>query len=191
MGQTGKIRIIGGMWKRSPLIVLDSEGLRPTGDRQRETLFNWLEHLIGDFDGKCSLDLFAGTGALSFEWMSRGGKAALLIEKSRDVSSVIKQNIKKFNAEESMRVINGDCLFQNLKVKNFDVIFIDPPFKENLQIKALNFAYSLLAPQGFIYVESPSEISDETLESLKLTAVRRLKAGASHMLLTQLKEDLP
>ncbi len=190
MGQTGKIRIIGGVWKRSPLVVLDSEGLRPTGDRQRETLFNWLEHLTGGFDGKCSLDLFAGTGALSFEWMSRGGKSALLIEKSRDVASIIKQNIQKFDAEESMRVIIGDCLFQNLKVNSFDVIFIDPPFKEDLQIKALKFALPLLTNQGFIYVESPSEISDETLKTLKLTAVRRLKAGASHMLLTQLKEDL-
>ncbi len=190
MEQTGKIRIIGGMWKRSPLVVLDSEGLRPTGDRQRETLFNWLEHLTGGFNGKCSLDLFAGTGALSFEWVSRGGKSALLIEKSRGASSVIKQNIQKLNAEESMRVINGDCLFQNLKVKSFDVIFIDPPFKEDLQIRALKFALPLLTTQGFIYVESPSEISDETLETLKLTAVRRLKAGASHMLLTQPKEDL-
>ncbi len=189
MNKKGSVRIIGGMWKRSPLIVLDSEGLRPTGDRQRETLFNWLEHLTGGFEGKNSLDLFAGTGALSFEWMSRGGKSALLIEKSHDVAAVIKQNIQKFSADKTMRVIEGDCLYQNLKPNGFDVVFIDPPFKENLQLNALKFALPLLAAQGLIYVESPSEIGDETLETLKLTAVRRLKAGASHMLLTQPKED--
>ena len=70
---SGKVRIIGGKWKRTPLPVLDAKGLRPTGDRQRETLFNWLGHLFETFEERTSLDMFGGSGALSFEFLSRGG----------------------------------------------------------------------------------------------------------------------
>lgn len=70
---SGKVRIIGGRWKRTNIPVLNADGLRPTGDRQRETLFNWLSFLLGGFEGRSALDMFGGSGALSFEFLSRDG----------------------------------------------------------------------------------------------------------------------
>ncbi len=191
MSEKGKIRIIGGKWRRTPLTVLDSDGLRPTGDRQRETLFNWLDHLLGGFDGKRALDLFAGTGALSFEWISRGGELSVLFEKNRKTAGAIKTTIEKLGASESMVLIMGDSFSgaRALEGKIFDVVFIDPPFALGLQLKAMKFALRHLAPEGLIYTESPAEITDGALVELKLEAVKRLKAGNSHLLLAKKVQD--
>ena len=80
---SGKVRIIGGRWKRTNIPVLNADGLRPTGDRQRETLFNWLSFLLGGFEGRSALDMFGGSGALSFEFLSRDGSRAVLCETNR------------------------------------------------------------------------------------------------------------
>lgn len=191
MKQGGKIRIIGGLWKRTPLPVLDSEGLRPTGDRQRETIFNWLNHLFdGEFSDKRSLDMFAGTGALSFEMASRGAENAVILEKNRVAAKLIEQSKEKLNAD-NIHVFCGDSL-KDSRAEEFgpyDVVFIDPPFALNLQEKAIKKAVPLLNSSGLIYVESPTEISDEFLDSFGLTAVKRSKGGASHLLLAQKTED--
>lgn len=186
MKQDGKIRIIGGMWKRTSLPVLDFEGLRPTGDRQREMIFNWLNHLYdGDFSGKTSLDMFGGTGALSFEFISRGGQRAVIVEKNKKAASVIKDSIKKLNTE-AIDVICGDSLMQDFseEPKKPDLIFIDPPFSLNLQKRALLKASQLINDNGFIYVESPDEIDDAYLASINLAPIKRAKTGPNHLLLT-------
>ena len=191
MKQGGKIRIIGGLWKRTPLPVLDSEGLRPTGDRQRETIFNWLNHLFGgEFSDKRSRDMFAGTGALSFEMASRGAENAVLLEKNRAAAKLIEQSKEKLNAD-NIHVFCDDSL-KDSKAEEFgpyDIIFIDPPFALNLQEKAIQKAVPLLNFSGLIYVESPTEISDDFLDSFGLTAVKRSKGGASHLLLAQKTEN--
>ena len=165
---SGKVRIIGGQWKRTNIPVLNADGLRPTGDRQRETLFNWLSFLLGDFEGRSALDMFGGSGALSFEFLSRGGSDA-----------------------EGLTIIVGNSLTDPRvsELSPYDLAFIDPPFAADLQLKALKRCVPMLASDGLIYVESPQEISDEILTSLSLTAARRLKAGASRMLLAQKTEN--
>lgn len=179
----GKIRIIGGNWKRTVLPVLDVDGLRPTGDRQRETLFNWLSSRIENVSGATTLDMFSGTGALSFEAASRGFKQCTLIETNRQAAASIEANIKKLNAT-NMRLVRGDAFAVVPQLKEqFDVIFMDPPFALNLHEMALKCCAGKLKKYGFIYLESPQEISDEKLSEFGLEAVRRLKAGATHMVL--------
>ena len=178
---SGKVRIIGGQWKRTNIPVLNADGLRPTGDRQRETLFNWLSFLLGDFEGRSALDMFGGSGALSFEFLSRGGRRA---------AQFIKQTAEKLDAE-GLTIIVGNSLTDPRvsELSPYDLAFIDPPFAADLQLKALKRCVPMLASDGLIYVESPQEISDEILTSLSLTAARRLKAGASRMLLAQKTEN--
>ncbi len=175
---SGKVRIIGGQWKRTNIPVLNADGLRPTGDRQRETLFNWLSFLLG------------GSGALSFEFLSRGGSRAVLCEMNRRAAQFIKQTAEKLDAE-GLTIIVGNSLTDPRvsELSPYDLAFIDPPFAADLQLKALKRCVPMLASDGLIYVESPQEISDEILTSLSLTAARRLKAGASRMLLAQKTEN--
>lgn len=186
---SGKVRIIGGRWKRTNIPVLNADGLRPTGDRQRETLFNWLSFLLGEFDGRSSLDMFGGSGALSFEFLSRGGRRAVLCEINRRAAQFIVQTAAKLSAN-GLTVLAGNSLtdIRVSELSPYDLVFIDPPFAADLQLKAIRRAVPLLAADGFVYVESPQEISDETLASLSLNAVRRLKTGASCMLLAQKSE---
>ena len=177
---SGKVRIIGGRWKRTNIPVLNADGLRPTGDRQRETLFNWLSFLLGGFEGRSALDMFGGSGALSFEFLSRDGSRAVLCETNRRAAQFIEQTAEKLHAE-GLTVIVGFA--------PYDLAFIDPPFAADLQLKALKRCVPMLASEGLVYVESPQEISDEVLTSLSLSAIRRLKAGTSHMLLAQKSEN--
>lgn len=191
MPTENKVRIIGGKWKKTPLTVLNAEGLRPTGDRQRETIFNWLNHLFEGFENRRSLDLFAGTGALSFEWISRGGQLSVLVEKNRTVAAKIKENIRKLNAGEVMLLAETDCFTSDLVLSNapYDMIFIDPPFARNLQEKALELSKNLLKPRGIVYIESPKEIGDDCLNAQGWTALRRAKAGQCHLLLVEKTEE--
>ena len=174
---SGKVRIIGGQWKRTNIPVLNADGLRPTGDRQRETLFNWLSFLLGDFEGRSALDMFGGSGAL-------------LCEMNRRAAQFIKQTAEKLDAE-GLTIIVGNSLTDPRvsELSPYDLAFIDPPFAADLQLKALKRCVQMLASDGLIYVESPQEISDEILTYLSLTAARRLKAGASRMLLAQKTEN--
>ena len=163
---SGKVRIIGGQWKRTNIPVLNADGLRPTGDRQRETLFNWLSFLLGDFEGRSALEM------------------------NRRAAQFIKQTAEKLDAE-GLTIIVGNSLTDPRvsELSPYDLAFIDPPFAADLQLKALKRCVPMLASDGLIYVESPQEISDEILTSLSLTAARRLKAGASRMLLAQKTEN--
>jgi 16S rRNA (guanine966-N2)-methyltransferase len=171
-----EVRIIGGQWRRSKLPVLSKPGLRPTPDRVRETLFNWLGQ---DLVGWQVLDLFAGTGALGMEAASRGAAQVLLIEQDAQAAAQLKANVQRLNATQ-VQVLKGDAfgLCQQCAKASFDLIFIDPPFTENWWDKALLAAKPLLKMQGFVYVESSALISDDVLQSLGLQLHRQLKAGA-------------
>lgn len=183
--RSGKVRIIGGQYKRTPVDVMDVAGLRPTGDRQRETIFNWLAFLLGSFDGKKSLDMFAGTGVLSLEFMSRGGSEAIAFEKNRVVASKIRAMAEKL--QTNVRVFSEDCLKSKHleEYAPYDVAFIDPPFSLNLQLKALTACIPCLSQEGLVYIESPEEIRDDMLSQMDMIAVRRGKGGASFLLLAQ------
>jgi 16S rRNA (guanine966-N2)-methyltransferase len=179
-GKPHTIRIIGGDWKRTPLPVLDLDGLRPTPDRVRETLFNWLGQ---DMSGQNCLDLFAGSGALGFEAASRGAARVLMIEKSSKAAAQIRANQAKLGAR-NIEVAEADALrlAASLAPGSFDAIFIDPPFGDKaLLMRALERAAPLASADGAIYVEcgEPLDVSEiEALEGWNIA--REGKAGAVH-----------
>lgn len=156
-----QVRIIGGQWKRTPLAVLDAEGLRPTPDRVRETVFNWLNHLLGSWNQIRCLDLFAGTGALGFEAASRGAASVLMVEENAAAVRQLEATKAKLNAEQ-VRIQRGDALkvAQGLAARGegvesrFQVIFLDPPYHHDWLAGMLPLCAQLLADGGLVYAES-------------------------------------
>lgn len=175
-----QVRIIGGLWKRTPLPVPDVQGLRPTPDRVRESLFNWLGQDLG---GLRCLDLFAGTGALSFEAASRGASHVVCVESNRRAADAIRSTMAKLNAHmielqsrDAFAVAKGLVLAQ----ARFDVVFLDPPFNLGLAHRALGLTQGLLAPGGRIYVESESLICNEEVAEFGLEVTHKDRAGQVH-----------
>ena len=175
----GEVRIIGGQYKRSKLAVPDVPGLRPTPDRVRETLFNWLGQ---DLSGWRCLDAFAGTGALGLEAASRRASAVLLVEQNSTLAARLQQHQQRLQAA-AVRVQRGDGLavLRQSAAGSWDAIFIDPPFTDAaLFTPALQAAAQALAPQGLIYLEAPQRLDEAALQALGLQLQRHLKAGAVH-----------
>ncbi len=155
-----QVRIIGGEWKRTPLPVLNAEGLRPTPDRVRETVFNWLGHLLdGHWSHVACLDLFAGTGALGFEAASRGAARVVMVEENTPAVRQLEVIKDKLHADQ-VTIVRGDALTTSQHLvgrgddARFNVIFLDPPYHQGWLAKMLPVCASLLAPAGLIYVES-------------------------------------
>jgi 16S rRNA (guanine(966)-N(2))-methyltransferase RsmD len=173
-----QVRIIGGQWKRTLLPVADRPGLRPTPDRVRETLFNWLGQ---DLTGWRCVDAFAGTGALGLEAASRGAADVLLVEAEGALVDGLRALVKKLGAE-NVRVQRGNALtvLAALPPAGADLVFLDPPFEADLFDRALAAARPALAPEGFVYLEAPSEWEGEALARHGLERVRHMKAGAVH-----------
>lgn len=149
-----KIKIIGGNWRSRQIEVLDALGLRPTPNRVRETLFNWLQ---GDIFNAHCLDLFAGSGALSFEAASRGAKSVVQIENNAQVCDVLKANAKKLGATQIQTVQTDTLTFLAKPPQTpFDIVFLDPPFGLDLvtQSSELLAKNNWLAPYAKIYVET-------------------------------------
>lgn len=178
-----EVRIIGGQWKRTKLKVADKPGLRPTPDRVRETLFNWLGQ---DLRGQRCVDAFAGTGALGFEAASRGAPDVLLIERDGALVEQLEKTKAQLTAQ-AIRIQRGDGLVAlgQQPPASCDVIFLDPPFDAPLQAPALQAIARVLSPAGFIYVESPQAWTDAMLAPCNLVLCRYLKAGAVHAHLLQ------
>ena len=162
-GQSGQIRIIGGQWRSRKLPVHDVDGLRPTTDRVKETVFNWLAPYI---DGAQCLDLFAGSGGLSFEALSRFADSALLLEKDRSAARQLSENLTMLGCDNG-QVKNTDSLtfLASSASQQFSLVFIDPPFRKDL----LEQSCQLLEQQGWlsddavIYLEMESELSQVKL----------------------------
>ena len=173
-----EIRIIGGQWKRTKLAVADRPGLRPTPDRVRETLFNWLGQ---DLTGWRCMDVFAGTGVLGFEAASRGAKEVRLVELDTALIAQLKRTQIQLKADAT-QVVRGDGIvaLKQSDPGSMDVIFIDPPFDSILFEPALAAASRVVTPEGFIYLEAPVLWSDEMLKDMGLSVHRHLKAGAVH-----------
>lgn len=173
-----EVRIIGGQWKRTRLAVLDKPGLRPTPDRVRETLFNWLGH---DLTGWRCVDAFAGTGALGLEAASRGATDVLLVEQDADLVSRLRAVQEKLGAN-MVRVerANGLSVLGRLPPASIDLIFLDPPFDAGIHEKALAASASAVTAEGLIYLEAPTPWDDAALAAYGLVRLRHLKAGAVH-----------
>lgn len=175
----GEVRLIGGQWKRTKLPVADRPGLRPTPDRVRETLFNWLGQ---DLSGWRCMDVFAGTGALGLEAASRGAAEVLLVEHDGALAQQITRLAERLQAC-GVTVRRGDGVAQLAQREGagLDLVLLDPPFDaQALFIPALRAAARAAAPSGRIYLEAPRRWSQEQLAPLGLTCQRYLKAGASH-----------
>jgi 16S rRNA (guanine(966)-N(2))-methyltransferase RsmD len=188
-GKPHTIRIIGGDWKRTPLPVLDLDGLRPTPDRVRETLFNWLGQ---DLDGRRCLDLFAGSGALGFEAASRGAASVVMVERHPRAAQQLRANKDKL-AARAIEVAEADALrlAAGLAPGSFDVVFLDPPFGDAaLFERALALALPLVAAGGQLYVEAGEALDPQAHEVLAGWEVARHgKAGAVHYHLLQREND--
>ncbi len=174
----GEVRIIGGQWKRTRLPVLDKPGLRPTPDRVRETLFNWLGQ---DLTGWRCLDAFAGTGALGFEAASRGAASVLLVEGDAALAAQL-ETLRQRLQTSVVRVQRGDgvAALRQCAPASMHLLLIDPPFGGELFAPALQAAAQAVAPDGFIYLEAPAAWTQEQLNPLGLALHRHLKAGAVH-----------
>ena len=174
----GEIRIIGGLYKRTKLPVPDRPGLRPTPDRVRETLFNWLGQ---DLTGWRCADVFAGTGALGFEAASRGASEVLMVEQEPGLVLQLKAFKDKLKAD-AVRVERGDALsaLRRLNPGSMQLVLLDPPFESALYESALQAAALAISSTGLIYLEAPRAWSPDELQALGLQVHRSGKAGAVH-----------
>lgn len=155
----GQLRIIAGEWRGRKLPVADLPGLRPTSDRIRETVFNWLTPYLPDAE---VLDCFSGTGALSFEALSRGAASAVLIEKAAPAAQALKNNLTTLKTSRA-QVIHADSLqwLQQPAPKKFDLVFLDPPFRMGLLEQACQLldANGYLHDDSLIYIEVEKELT--------------------------------
>jgi 16S rRNA (guanine966-N2)-methyltransferase len=174
-----EVRLIGGQWKRSKLPVADAPGLRPTPDRVRETLFNWLGQ---DLSGWRCLDAFAGSGALGFEAASRGAGQVVLLERDRRLALSLAESKQRLKAEQ-LRIEAVDSLawMARCPPDSFELVFIDPPFDAPLVEPALALAQRLVVPHGFVYVEAGQAVPPPPGFGLH----RQGRAGAVHFHLFQ------
>jgi 16S rRNA (guanine966-N2)-methyltransferase len=174
---TGRLRLIGGDYRRRLLPVLDSPGLRPTPDRVRETLFNWLAAAL---PGARVLDLFAGTGALGLEALSRGARQATFVERDARVAGQLAANLATLGAAERGRVVTGEAAaFLAGPPTPCSLVFLDPPFRQGLAepcCAALEAGW--LSDDAFIYLET--EAGSEPAVPTTWRLHREVRAGDSH-----------
>lgn len=185
-----QVRIIAGDWKRTPLAVADIDGLRPTPDRVRETVFNWLEHLQQRrWAGRRCLDLFAGSGALGFECASRGAAEVVLVESHPAALRQLQAVRDKLDARQ-VTLQRGDAIAQvSALPAPFDLIFLDPPYQLQLLPQVLPACRRLLGPGGLVYAESDQPFANPPAEWLQgWHVIREDKAGQVHFALLGLTE---
>lgn len=160
----GTVRIIAGEWRGRRLKVPDIKDLRPTPDRVRETLFNWLAPYLPD--AHC-LDLFAGTGVLGFEALSRGAASIVLVDASPEVVKVIKEQLVQFKASGG-DVYRAEIPQQlHVPVQPFDIVFLDPPYQSGLLLSTCQYleTHGFLAENALLYLEASETIKDNDLPS--------------------------
>lgn len=157
------LRIIGGRWRGRRVCVNSADGLRPTPDRIRETLFNWLAPRI---EGARCLDLFAGTGALGLEALSRGAAHVTFVERDADNARALRAALAQLNCRDA-EVIHAEALHTaTLPQTGYDVVFVDPPFAADLHAAALAAIAPLVTAQARVYVEYPATAGDEFMQQL-------------------------
>ena len=177
-----QVRIIGGRWRSRVIDFPEGVGLRPTPDRVRETVFNWLGQRL---DEKTCLDLFAGSGALGFEALSRGAAEVVMIEQSAPVAHSLRDNAQLLGAN-NFTVINANALqYLRDEVRPFDVVFLDPPFNQGLLAQVLALLPAWLMPDAKVYAES--ELSFEPDANWKI--LKQSRAGQVKFQLMTLAAD--
>lgn len=145
-----EVRIIGGIWRGRKIPFPDRTEVRPTPDRIRETLFNWLGQ---DLSGKTCLDLFAGSGALGFEAASRGSRQVVMVDSDKTVFQALQKNKERLGSEQVKLVMKCAQSFLVADTEQFNIIFLDPPYRLNLIPKLLPILPQHLAEDGIVYIE--------------------------------------
>uniref|UniRef100_UPI00333FDBF4 RsmD family RNA methyltransferase n=1 Tax=Castellaniella defragrans TaxID=75697 RepID=UPI00333FDBF4 len=179
-----QVRIVGGEYRRTPIPVAHVEHLRPTPDRVRETLFNWLAHFWdGDFTGKRVLDLFAGTGALGFEAASRGVAHAQLVECAPAALAGLRALQARLQAKR-VAIHAGDAMafLRAQPAPDYDLLLLDPPFRQGWIERLRPLLDRALRPGGLVYVESGEALQDIPPT---LSLLRQARAGQVHVQLFQ------
>jgi 16S rRNA (guanine(966)-N(2))-methyltransferase RsmD len=192
---SNQVRIIGGAWKRTPLPVLSALGLRPTPDRVRETVFNWINHQRdANWTDAQVLDLFAGSGALGFEAASRGAQSVTMIDTNVPVVRQLDEIKTKLKAD-NVQITRGDALAvvqsAGARGQKYDLIFLDPPYQQNFLERCLPLCTRLMKEGGLIYAESGVALEfadDEAPEWMApWEVIRADKAGMVFFHLLRLK----
>lgn len=168
----GSVRIIGGTWRRRRIAIATGSELRPTPDRVRETLFNWLQPKLS---GARCLDLYAGTGVLGFEALSRGATSAVLVERDTRAAEALERQRDELGANASIVCADAGSYLARPDVGKFDVLFVDPPYQMDAA-PALESVLALLAPGARIYLERAR--GQRWPEIAQLEWIRRSAAGA-------------
>jgi len=167
----GSVRIIGGTWRRHRIAIPEAADLRPTPDRVRETLFNWLEPMLS---GAHCLDLYAGSGVLGLEALSRGAEKALLVERDSAVAAALKRVSQELRADAKVVCADVDSFLSHSDVSRFDIVFVDPPYSEAAS-PVLEALLTRLKPEARIYLERKRDQSLPELPRLQWS--RRATAG--------------
>ncbi len=172
------MRIIGGLYKGKKLLFPEAEGLRPTPDRIRETLFNWL---MNDIRGARCLDAFAGSGALGLEAFSRGASSVTFLEQSSMVYAHLNKIISEFN-QPNLKLLQVDaCTFLQSNIQEFDIVFLDPPFTKNYLPQCLQYLFENkgFIKNGFVYLESSQalQVNPNQWQQLKLKQAGQVVYG--------------
>ena len=188
-----RARIIGGQWRRTPLTVVDATGLRPTPDRVRETLFNWLGN---DLSGLVCLDLYAGTGALGLEAASRGAARVWLADTEPRVQRELQAVIERLKAADRVQLHRGEArgLLSRLALQGVraDIVFVDPPFRQGLLDAVMPALAPVLAPQAWIYVETEAPLTAGQVAnwcSGQVEIIRQASAGQVHYHLLRIQSE--
>ncbi len=177
---SGSIRIIGGDMRGRKLHFKTVEGLRPTLDRIRETVFNWLAR---DIQNACCLDLFSGSGALGFEAISRGASQVTFVELNSKVARSLTDNANLLGINEQVNIINTDSdSFLRNASEQFDIIFLDPPFGQGLLENTLEKLKKNLSETSLVYIEQENSHSEYQLTSEWLPVKHKKTASFSYAL---------
>ncbi len=179
-----KVRIIAGKWRGRKITFPSLVGLRPTADRIRETLFNWL---MNDIGGAVCLDLFAGSGALGFEALSRGAKHVTFVDSSAAVISALKENSDVLQIN-NCKIVKSDFLKINFtRDQKFNIVFLDPPFRKNFVIPAIDYLIknNLLDKNALVYIEMETNLLFETIDNFEV--VKQCDTSNFHYFLLRFK----
>lgn len=189
----GKVRIIGGLWKRTPILVANLPGLRPTPDRVRETLFNWIGPSIR---GLTCVDLFAGTGALGFEAASRGAAKVHLVEPERrlcesmaNLQTKLQASQVEIHSRTAAAFLSRGGLAENSLMGRVELAFLDPPFAQGLWTPTLSALRPFLAPGARIYLEADQAWEAVVDQPQAYSCLKQDRAGQVHYHLLQIKNE--
>ncbi|MDH4190970.1 MAG: 16S rRNA (guanine(966)-N(2))-methyltransferase RsmD [Betaproteobacteria bacterium] len=180
----GRIRIIAGTWRSRLIEVLDRPDLRPTPNRVRETLFNWLGQ---DLTGAACLDLYAGSGALGFEAASRGAASVVMVEADPAALRVLEKNRLALDARQVELVAANALSYLDRPhlEQRFDLVFLDPPFRQNVLAEILRKLPRCLARVALVYIEAPAPQPTQ----MPWTEMKRARAGEVHYQLLRWEGD--